>query len=482
MNFINELNQKAADNGRVIFHGKANENGDVISDISQIKRRLAVHKEKYINHPYNLISSQRSFKHICRRIDAIWQENKLMGEIDLECLCLLVVLREELPAVFEVLRKNKNTLIEKIKSYIEAKKKQDKTAPEKNKEAILLEELSSFFPFAKANYAVNLEEIISYLDYLFKCGYGSINLGQSVALNQNTNEFNDYLKRFSLEQVPSDELADQEVIRLFNNIDKEGAVESLIKNLQNEEKSHHWIEAYTRFYRGYFKPTDKNIYEFIYIKMVDFYYKDVVRNNRSPNTLINHADIQQFMILLLEKCLTSENVEKLFELTLNIPTILMANTHNVGPSSCLELFLSKEQDEELYNIFINKLSVNNEITKQLSITYLTTKQSLEWIATRIISIDKEESKKVVLWKGVIFALIEVNNKTDENYQFGLWFVCYIINSHLILNKQVFTSNEIECIKSSLNKLSIDNVGEYYLHLSDPKGRIKKVLSALEEYA
>ena len=64
LGFIQCLNKSAQDKG-------------VITADIKVNLKLNVHLVNYSS-PYEIVSSERSFKHICRRIDSIWKKGKLM--------------------------------------------------------------------------------------------------------------------------------------------------------------------------------------------------------------------------------------------------------------------------------------------------------------------------------------------------------------------------------------------------------------------
>ena len=435
--------------------------------------------------PYSIIRSLRSFKHICRRVDSIWKSNKLMGEIDLQSMFLMIALREEYPLVFDSIVKNSNSLFNAIHSKDERLLEKYELGSDlinQNKvdnDIIILNECAEFYPSLK------IDKLTNFLQYLLERELSAYQV--LFYKDSKQPQYCDYLNRLLLEKVPDNEVNAQSIFSLFAKISHgDKTIDILIKLFQSDDKGSNWIEAYTRFSRDYFKPTDKNVYKAIYIKMVNFYYKDAIKHEQYSKRLINISEVQVFLTLLLKECLTNENAEELFNITLNIPTIMYFYTYfdvesvSKRENSCLDLFLNKKEGDNLYGIFVTKLKFDNEITKQLFITD-SMNQSLEWIAKTIINRYREASKKVELWKEIIFALIEVNNKTDENYQFDLWFICYVLDSYDFLNKEVFTSNEFESIKSSLKQLNVDDIRKNDLQLSNPKEIYQRVLSMLESY-
>ena len=444
--FLRSLNNRAESFGYVVSHKEIKKNNIVTSNIkTYIEHKIRMHRAANHSNPYELISSERSFKHICRKINFIWHKDYLMGEIDLESLALLIILREELPLIFESLIKNGNAL----RNAVNYESKKDDTpkqdiSPEKKANAIELNKCTMYYP------RIGADKLNYHLAYLFECNN---ELGQS-ALYKHSYQHCNYINRVLLESIPSTEIRDQEVLSLFKNIDKEENIELLITNFKSSDKGLNWIEAYMRFSSSYFKPAKLDVYKTIYMKMVDYYYQETV-DKKETERQINSPLIRSFLVILLNKCLTDKNLLELFEVTSKIPQLFFFKVIPPDtPDICnyIDLFLNKDIEKKLYSSFIKQLKQKKGLIEKL----INVDSSLQNLFIFIAEIIKKTHKtnttfSFALWKDIILAFLNNDDKEKDVYQFGLYFMSYLIYPDDPL-EETFSIDELLLISSQLKLL------------------------------
>ncbi len=432
---------------------RAQDKGVITADIKGMNLKLNTHIDKHPS-PYEVISSQRSFKHICRRIDLIWKEKHLLGEIDLESLCLVIILREELPLIFESLIKNKNILLSEITEL--KKNEQVQYTHEANQispvRTIYLNECSQYYPSI-----MSFDKTRSFLTYLFECNN---TLGQGALYKNSKNKYCNYLNRILLESVPSTEIKDQEVLNLFKDIGDNGVVEILISNFKDNDKKWNWIEAYNRFSNNYFKPINIEIYLTIYRQMTEHYYQETIKYIRDDERAITNADTQVFLSSLLRNCLINEkNIEEVFNITLKIPMIYDE----------LLVRVFTENNVQLFGHLMTKLDKSNDIFEYLCIvdsSLMELHRAFNFIIeAKFESLkypsytEKEKNIKYgELWKSIILTLLKSSDDELNIYNFKTYLICYCIANNDFLNDsindciEIFEKKNIELIYSRLNDL------------------------------
>lgn len=420
----------------------------------QRKLRLAVHTHKH-SAPYPIISSERSYKHICRQVDEVWQENKLKGEVNIESLFLLSILREEAPSVFDFVVANKNEL---VKELAQSDKKTTDESP-------LLTKLETLAP--NVFYSNSAKDFFTYLT-------ASTNrLGQGAFSEHN---YTNYFNRLLLETVSSDEVRDQHIMQLLNDISQDHTkVSKLIINFNDPKKGFHWIEGYCRFHSLFFKTNEKQIYEKIYCSMTDCYFIDALEKDKFSDRKVNNHNIQKFLHELLEKALVNDNAVKLFKHALTVPTTL---GFWLNAQTSIELFLENDTKNELYELFLAELKDEREISKQLpnidSNGTCLAGVSLTFIKNNILP---TEELSLLHWKGIIFALLEKNSKSEDTYKNNAYFVCWLFYNYKIQQDQ-FDSDELSKIQNALTELNNDDA-EHYLE-SGANHYLKEALGKLSE--
>jgi hypothetical protein len=441
-----------------ILNDKAKVEGIVTSSRQERSFKLLAHSTEHPN-PYSAISSERSLKNICRRVDAVWQEGKLIGEIDLDSLCLLIILREELPFFFESVIKNKNILIGEVNR-------------KKDVEPVFLNKLVALSPPT-----FDLKTVEGFLIYLLDC---TNELNQGAFYKYDSNKYKNYLNRVLLETVPGTEIRDQDAINLLDKVNKDSTqVDLLINHFQTPEKGNHWIEAYQKFQLKFLKPQTNQVYEKIYLEMVDYYYKDTIKYPTMVARQVNNKYVQNFLHSLLEECLASENVVRLFEQTLKIPIIFCTLMRRMN---CLEFFLSKDKEDTLYDVFLNTLKKDSEMSSRLLIvdSFNPSNPSLSHISEIFIrhKHTTEQPITLVVWKDIVLALIEKNTKSEDTYKFHLWFICYVFASSPTPEEVIFTFSELKSIKSALTYLSNEEIEEYF-NVATPEKYRQNALDELD---
>ncbi|QUM84592.1 P-loop NTPase fold protein [Moritella sp. 28] len=419
------------------------------------KRSLSIHKHNYSD-PYRMITSERSFKHICRRVDIAWKYDKLMGEINIESLFLFEIIREEFPLVFDFIIKNKTGLIDEIKGM--------KAAKNSTEEGTLLSKLedlvSSNFIFENVKY---------FLKYFFS---SSNNLGQGV---KNNDDYIDYFERMLLGNVPSHEIRDQIVIELLTKISNgQASIDQLISKFKSKEMSYNWISSYRRFNLKFLKTSSVN--EKIYMEMTELYYSDVFNESRYAEMKINDSFIQIFIYDLLNASLTKENAVQLFKQAVKVPTTL-SFIGGKGMSS-LDLFLCNTLNvqEEIRNTFLSELKDQSEITQQLPITHAGLYTSLADVVARL---SKESKEPSTFFKDIILSLKEKNSKSESTYKNCIWFICYML-SILKVDENMFKPCELNKLKIIISELNNDEISEYLHNIENKDFYFKELLGKLEK--
>ncbi len=436
-----------------ILTDKAKSAGVCLPSDNREKRllRLSVHKYKYSD-PYMMITSERSLKHICRRVDAIWQYDKLMGEIDIESLFLFEIIREEFPLVLDFIVLNKSELINELKGL---NKKEDSL-----EESFLLNKLeglvSNTFVF---------KMIVSFLKYFFS---------SSNKLEQGVNERNshaNYFERILLGNVPSHEIRDQDAIKLLTKIGNgQVLVDQLISNFKNHEISDAWIFNYIKFNSICFKTN--LIYVHIYMEITEFYYFDTLNRSIYGEWKINSYHIQMFIYDLLKSSLTKENAVQLFKQAVKVPATLWFNGDNEIRSLNLLCSLSQSTQEEICKIFLSELKVESEILKQLPSQNANITSLMDLVGYFI-------HERLISREDIVLALIENNSKSESTYKLSIWSICYILKISRVEILR-FTLCELNKIKKAISELNDNDLESHINDIEDKDTYRKGILEQLEK--
>lgn len=231
---------------------------------------------KHIMASNQLVHSIRIMKKIMRRVDSCWTKEKLLGEVDLDTLLLIFTLRETEPDLFyspNALQKNamgENTtiivsdrIIETIKNITKKLNKSD-------------------------NFYINCIRVILNVEELSKENGQTIpvKFEQYKTTQTLRNQLNctNYLNRFLLETIPSDELSDQYVLKTFKAFE-ESTEEQKLTITENILSDNRWLEAYQRFDHVMFSGENKVVHQKTFFnQLVYLSEKNAELSNKLNNT------------------------------------------------------------------------------------------------------------------------------------------------------------------------------------------------------
>ena len=191
-------------------------------------RYCPTHETNKLDQINVIIDSLRQLKKILRRVNQVWQSEKLMGEVNFYSLLMVIALRETSPTYFEQYRKADSYLESKIKSN------------EDDLDNVLREiaQLSKEDSGSSQSNIIKSEFIYSYLQVMLdvkKDSEGKLKLDPSKDHEQSvgcTHSDVDYLRRILLEKVPSNELKDQDVMKALRNGENKEKLNNYIHEAQ----------------------------------------------------------------------------------------------------------------------------------------------------------------------------------------------------------------------------------------------------------
>lgn len=191
-------------------------------------RYCPTHETNKLDQINVIIDSLRQLKKILRRVNQVWQSEKLMGEVNFYSLLMVIALRETSPTYFEQYRKADSYLESKIKSN------------EDDLDNVLREiaQLSKEDSGSSQSNIIKSEFIYSYLQVMLdvkKDSEGKLKLDPSKDHEQSvgcTHFDVDYLRRILLEKVPSNELKDQDVMKALRNGENKEKLNNYIHEAQ----------------------------------------------------------------------------------------------------------------------------------------------------------------------------------------------------------------------------------------------------------
>ncbi len=191
-------------------------------------RYCPTHETNKLDQINVIIDSLRQLKKILRRVNQVWQSEKLMGEVNFYSLLMVIALRETSPTYFEQYRKADSYLESKIKSN------------EDDLDNVLREiaQLSKEDSGSSQSNIIKSEFIYGYLQVMLdvkKDSEGKLKLDPSKDHEQSvgcTHSDVDYLRRILLEKVPSNELKDQDVMKALRNGENKEKLNNYIHEAQ----------------------------------------------------------------------------------------------------------------------------------------------------------------------------------------------------------------------------------------------------------
>lgn len=214
---------------------------------------------KHIMASNQLIHSIRIMKKIMRHVDSCWTKEKLLGEVDLDTLLLTFTLRETEPDLF-------NAFINIYPDLFYSPNALQKNARGENTEISVSTRINEIITNTKKilnkseQFYINLVGIILDIDDLSKANGQTIpvKLEQYKTTQTLRNQLNctNYLNRFLLETIPSDELSDQYVLKTFKAFEEstEEQKRTITENILSDNR---WLEAYQRFSHVMFSNENK---------------------------------------------------------------------------------------------------------------------------------------------------------------------------------------------------------------------------------
>ena len=211
-----------------------------------------------------LILSYRVLKDVIRRVDFMWKEEGILGEVDLVTLMLIVTLRETNPSLFDLILKNYDGLMGNLNNP-ENKALGIKSALPSGGSQVdvsnLVDEICKGNSFDKAIIMnlFNIKQPSSSQELLVHMTCTSSR--EQTIINRSHNV--SYLKRILLEQVPTYEVRDQDAIKDLI-MAKEGDIDPLIKKLLEQPN---YFASYDRF-RGIFLNDSADTYKSIFEQAV----------------------------------------------------------------------------------------------------------------------------------------------------------------------------------------------------------------------
>lgn len=154
-----------------------------------------------------LFDTPRVCKQVLRRVDEIWQVNKLIGEIDLVDLILLQLIREVAPGLFVLIEKFERNLINGISDPFQNTERHQKE----------VEKLKTVFQDCLNTYD-NPSSLSACMGHLFPAwpqfetnNFSGVRDGDQKFASRSATI--SYMNRFVKEQLGEEELSDQSVIR-----------------------------------------------------------------------------------------------------------------------------------------------------------------------------------------------------------------------------------------------------------------------------
>lgn len=299
-----------------------------------------------------LVHSIRIMKKIMRRVDSCWTKEKLLGEVDLDTLLLTFTLRESEPDLFNAfiniypdlfyppnaLQKNargedtkiivSERIIEKIKNITEKSNK------------------SQSFYINCLGAILNVEELSKENGQTIPVKFEQYKTTQT--LRNQLNRTN-YLNRFLLETIPSDELRDQDVLKTFKAFEDctEEQKRTIAENILSDNR---WLEAYQRFNHVIFTGENKlENKKTLFNQLVCFSTEKPDLSER-----LNQDWFKELCIELIKGNFFEHAFKKLLKSKKFTPLYTMVNTINNNKNLCELTFkntdLIKLTNQELINL------------------------------------------------------------------------------------------------------------------------------------
>lgn len=216
-----------------------------------------------------LISTPRACKQICRRVDEVWQLNKLMGEVDLLDLIVLFTLREVNPDIFELIVKFQRELKCGIRTVLNNKEDQQKEI------GTIVKIFNEVIPSGNQGHSISkaIEMLFPHWPNFTDDGFTE-NFPYEQRLNTYSN-FTNYMDRCLREKVGNVEISDQEFIRVLCDYkDRETdrkliAGETLLNHLIDDVA---WVERFMCFSKPYcsinHREMDNNFVAYLFIDLM----------------------------------------------------------------------------------------------------------------------------------------------------------------------------------------------------------------------
>lgn len=393
--------------------------------------------------PFELIKSMRSLKSICRRVDEIWQEDKLMGEIDVKNLFLIAAIREEDPFLFDFVKSNLKE-IENIFSH-----------PLDNIE------VGKFLDELQQSYNKKLDSEL--IKTIFNCLIYNDTFVKQPLYSKTINKVN-YFNRILLETVPESEVKDQYIINLLTKIkDSKTKITELLENLQGE-KSENWIEGFLRFHTRIWDKENLFIYQEIFIKMAAFYENEGIEYLKFNNSYFVTQDYlsKNFILELSQTILsfkykTIKNKDESSRLFLEYFKYSEIYFGIKKPIDAINTFFNEETKDKLFNKFIKQIKSSDLFCS----AHLQTDNLLlfcKLFDPNLKNVEDSENSDIEIIQECLIVLSERylaiakdKNKESDIFTFS-W--CDIVSrmGNWKFPEGVFSADELKKIKDATNAL------------------------------
>lgn len=345
-----------------------------------VKYRLL---NKHIIASNQLIHSIRIMKKIMRRVDSSWTKEKLLGEVDLDTLLLTFTLRETEPDLFNALIKiypdlfhSPNALQKKARGEDTGISVSTRINEITTNTIKLLNKSQQFY--------INLVCIILDIEDLSKENGQTIqvNFEQYKATQTLRNQLNytNYLNRLLLEDIPNNELRDQDVLKTFKAFE-ESTEEQKRTTTENILSDNRWLEAYERFDHVMFNSKNKVVHQKTFFNQLVYLSK----NNAELSNKLNNKWFIDIALTLIKNGF----FEQVFNEFINTKQFLLikeiANKISLNPSAYISTLDSNHLINSLkgtWEIFIDEFS---EIISDFMVSYSkVTKNNSEDISTDLL--------------------------------------------------------------------------------------------------